>query len=997
MASMESTLEVTKKLDEEFDQHLTDMKPYVLRLPHKSERQRCALWIKKLCEPPGAGVTGRKNRNLYAELLVHMLKRGVLEGPYSHRPDPGPLPTLPAYMSIYFDESNKAKSSEAKNLDEEGRSPPDWVQGELGETLVASSPLSYLSSTRHLGEPSYTSKPNASSTIRDRFHAVVGSPRRRRTHTIGSMAGDQGMMPSMKPLLSRSADDKAPQVRRNARSRYRPSFTFSSDEEDNSDSYKRTKSPPPQKSDEDRYLRDWNPVAAPVRPGVASRGASSFRDEHSLVGKYEKELEMKTKMLEAKFHEEKLNMQEKHDEAIQKILDRKNLEIEDVKSHYRGKTKENEDTIKKLEKKVQTMVKESTIIRENKDKQIKELKKMAEQSTQSSQNEYEKKLHDAVADFEQDKFEMQKQHTKNIQELLDDTNARLQKMESEYNTQVEANGSVIKDLEGRIQQLSQEAETHNATRIKLGQERMELESRYNRLFSENDELKVKYIALERDHNRIREDHDREIRQLRNKTDASVEFMRQEHSLSSAKAGDMIRELEQQVMQLKQALQESEHQRQRQLRELEAVQQQDKMHLEHMNEKKVQSLKNELEQEKHDSHRKIRKLEETVREKNETIERLTETSKIQAQQSEMALEDFKRQVESNSGKMFDEMKHQMARVESDLTKSKTLREKQAKEFAKQMEEQTHRHDQEVAELRLKFEQDKAVILRDYHAERESLQRDNEEEVAKLTEKMRNSFEDQDIRSKDRQERDAQTIAELEQQVRELREEVIQSNSLRKQQIVELGLLREEEKQKGVREHEASLSKMKSEMEQQRLQLQRDHSAQMEKALEQTNGRLKEIEKEYTQRLTKSAETISELQIIIQSLREENNCAKLETDRKISEAVRSVEEQKESMKSRQSNFIKSLQIDLDSHKTKVRQLEKRLQQKEFDGQERINHLRQDYEDKIKGLIPNEIRDQLEDTISSLKSQVNSLQQRAMVLQEELDAKSKYSMGFGSPTRI
>ena len=44
-------------------------------------------------------------------------------------------------------------------------------------------------------------------------------------------------------------------------------------------------------------------------------------------------------------------------------------------------------------------------------------------------------LNDKIAEFEQEKFEMQKQHTQNIQELLDETNQRLQKMETEYNQQ----------------------------------------------------------------------------------------------------------------------------------------------------------------------------------------------------------------------------------------------------------------------------------------------------------------------------------------------------------------------------------------------------------------------------------------------------------------------------------------------------------------------------------------------------------------------------------
>ncbi|XP_058290852.1 centrosomal protein of 112 kDa-like [Hylobates moloch] len=116
-----------EKLDAEFDHFVVDMKPFVLKLPHRTERQRCALWIRKLCEPSGtgAGIMGRKNRNLYAKLLLHMLKRGVLEGPFTHRPEPGTLKILPSYMSIYFDEPNPAR---AKGSSPEGL--PAWVLGE---------------------------------------------------------------------------------------------------------------------------------------------------------------------------------------------------------------------------------------------------------------------------------------------------------------------------------------------------------------------------------------------------------------------------------------------------------------------------------------------------------------------------------------------------------------------------------------------------------------------------------------------------------------------------------------------------------------------------------------------------------------------------------------------------------------------------------------------------------------------------------------------------
>lgn len=43
-----------------------------------------------------------------------------------------------------------------------------------------------------------------------------------------------------------------------------------------------------------------------------------------------------------------------------------------------------------------------------------------------------------VAQLEQEKFDLQKKHTDNIQELLEDTNQRLAKMEAEYGTQARA-------------------------------------------------------------------------------------------------------------------------------------------------------------------------------------------------------------------------------------------------------------------------------------------------------------------------------------------------------------------------------------------------------------------------------------------------------------------------------------------------------------------------------------------------------------------------------
>lgn len=57
-------------------------------------------------------------------------------------------------------------------------------------------------------------------------------------------------------------------------------------------------------------------------------------------------------------------------------------------------------------------------------------------------------LHAAAAEMELEKFELQKKHSDNIQELLEDTNHRVAKMEAEYNSRSQATvstGTVISD------------------------------------------------------------------------------------------------------------------------------------------------------------------------------------------------------------------------------------------------------------------------------------------------------------------------------------------------------------------------------------------------------------------------------------------------------------------------------------------------------------------------------------------------------------------------
>ncbi|XP_072550316.1 centrosomal protein of 112 kDa isoform X5 [Salminus brasiliensis] len=883
-----------EKLDSEFDHYLVDMKPFVLKLPHKSERQRCALWIKKLCDPvaSGSGLMGRKNRNAYARLLLVMLRRGVLEGPFTHRPEAGNLKTLPTYMSIYFDEPLLARPR--------GQSSavlPDWVSSELGHA-----------------DDTWSSFPKDSS-----------SPRRRNLFSDKSPSRPL----SSSPLKRTTNEDKLDD-------RHRKQPVSSED------------------SDLEARLNSWN------------------------LG-----TEMRTKVLEAKHQEERLKLQQKHDADVQKILDRKNGEIAELKSMYRAKQKEAEEAVRTLEKKVQSLLRESQVIRQSKEKQIAELKKLSDQSADSLKNEWEKKLHATVTQMEQEKFELQKKHTDNIQELLEDTNQRLAKMEAEYSIQAQATEQTVRELEARVKQLSVEVENGNLLRQKVTQEKAELEIHIAAISAELQDANRRNASLLREKELQNEQHEEMLQKLHTKHDTDMNHFQQEHALSAAKASEVIEDLEHMMAQLKQQLQDSEHRRQKQLRELENKMQQETKELQHNSEIKVQALQVELEKERAEARRKANKLEDALREKEEQLSRLRELQRQQAQQAEQALESFKKQVELSSEKAYADMKQQMEKVEADLSRSKSLREKQTKEFSYQLEELKQRYEQQIVDLKLQHEQERTHLFQKHNAEKDSLVQDHQREIGSLEKQARAAMVQHQAQTQEWRKRDGQTISELEAQVHSLREEVLAAHTQRKQQLTELGLLREEERQRATHDQEAALNRVRAEMERVRQDLERTHAVERELAQEKTNSRLKQLEKEHSQKLAKSAQAVAELQTALCSVKEESKKKQQALERQLQESHTQWDEERRQLARDADRASKVLQERVETLQKQLHAGEKKLMTRELETQEQITHIRQEYELKIKGLMPAELRQELEDTIASLKSQVSFLQKRASVLQEDLDA--------------
>uniref|UniRef100_A0A8C7XMG2 Centrosomal protein 112 n=1 Tax=Oryzias sinensis TaxID=183150 RepID=A0A8C7XMG2_9TELE len=775
-----------ERLDTEFDHILLDMKPYVLKHPNRTERQRCAVWIKKLCDPAscGSGLTSLRNRNLYARLLLHMLKRGLLEGPFTSKPGPGTLKSLPAYMVRVF-------------------------------SLTI---------------------PHSQLFLQNYFCALFFVSKQQKMD--GALKADES----------------------------------------------------PEDSDLEARLNSWNTgVSAGTHFEFLVYMQLSTGCNSLLVLHVCSQTDVQIKVLEAKHQEEKLKLQQRHDADIEKILDRKHAEIEEMKSLYQAKQKESQELIRKLEKKVQSVLRESQVICQSKDKQIEELKKMSDQSSDSLRNEWEKKLHAAVSEVEQEKFLLQKKHTESIQELLDDTNARLAKMEKEYNTRSQTTEQKVFELELQVKQQSVEVEKCNTLRQKVAKEKAQLEIHVASLSTELQEANRRIMALQKEKEQQSEQHDEFILKLEAKHETDISHLHQEHDLSAAKVHT------------------------------------------------VSAIQAEAEKEKMEANRKIAKLEESLREMESQLDRARESQRQQIQQADRAMEQFKKQVELSSEKVYTEMKLQMA-------------------------EQRSQHEQERTRLQ-----------QQHKAEKDTMVQEHQREVSGVESQARAALQQHQQHSQEWRKRDAQTISELEALVAGLREELQDVRSNHKQQLTELASLHEEERRRAVLDKETSLDQLRSDMERIRSDLERSHQQEKNATLEKTNSRMKQIEKEYSQKLTKSAQVISfYLQTSVCDSKEETLRTKQAMEKQLKEANARWDEERRRITHHADQTNKMLQEKLESLQRQLHSTEKKLLSKELETEEKVTMVHQEYEGKIKGLMPAEVRQELEDTITSLKAQVRTDQE-------------------------
>ncbi|KAM8824367.1 centrosomal protein of 112 kDa isoform 1-T3 [Synchiropus picturatus] len=892
--------ETVEQLDRQFENDLRHLKPYVLKSPNSKDRKRCDQWIKKLCDLTSChpDIKALKVRNSYSRLLLQMLKRGRLEAPFTYKPEPGNLKTLPAYLSIYFEEEPSRKPDQQSIY---------WLTEELGDCaddrqvagLLRSSPSPTVSLYRQMLHRGTPAEPPTSSPLKH-------SPRQGERMGAGGLGVD----------VSDIDSDLEARVNR---------WKL---EVENS-----------------QYLPENTVYFSPIDN---SGNEESTMDEPDSQQLQIRKMELKIKVLKAKHQEDILKMQQIHDAAIENILERKNGEMDQMKGVYRAKMKELEEQNHELEIRAQQTIQESQVIQQRQGAQIAELRKMLDQSC--LKDESERKLRMAQAEFDQHKVALQQKQLMIIEELMKATNLRMAKVEATYEARRQSAEQAVHDLEERLKQMSMETDKVNAVMA----EKAQLEIHVASLGVELQESINRIKVLQREKEMQKETYEEMLKRYETKHNNEMSHLHQKHTVSAAKESERREFLEKAIADLQQQLLVSEHERERAARDKDLKSQQEIEELRTTCEKMVSAIQSEAEKERTAAKRAIAKLEDALREKDGQLNRERENQRKQIQQADLTVERFKMRI--------------MA---------------QEKECSHELEALKKSHKQQMAEQRVQYEQARTRQQEQHCAEKDSLVQERQREVSTLEKEAKATLLQHQERTQELQKRDAQTILHLEAQLSSLREDLEVARLQHEQQLAEMTARHEEEAQTALLDKEAAMERQRLDLEYICNDLQRRHQNEEQAIKEAASSSLKRMEQECSQKLDKSAKVVAELQNSICESKEESIRVQETMKQRLEDAHIRWDQERTELIQRADQAYQALQEKVGSLERQLSLSENKLLRKELETEEKVTMVHQEYAEKMEALIPAGVQNELENTITALKSQVDRLQQRNSVLQEELDA--------------
>ncbi|CAF1283970.1 unnamed protein product [Adineta steineri] len=325
-------------------------------------------------------------------------------------------------------------------------------------------------------------------------------------------------------------------------------------------------------------------IPPPVRFSTNQKRHSTTNEIDSFVRQFERRLD-----------EHRLHSQKEYDRKIQQMIDTKNNEVDTLKHRYESKLRELEETNRQLE------IQSGQIQEENKRLKIeiehgKQQNRLDQKSTQQhlkeSESDAERKIHELKTLHENEKQEMKRSHSRIYQDLLDETNQRLKKMENEYKFQQTTNQSTIEEMEKRLVDLRSNIEHLQQVKQKLDEDKIQLIKNNEKLQLQVQDLINKQRHIDRDHVDKNQRYENELKSVRVRCESSIDLLKKENDIIKTKSTKTIDDLEKKLLTITEQFHTIEKLYEKKFREQQEIYQRNLKQCENEYENKIQLLKEE---------------------------------------------------------------------------------------------------------------------------------------------------------------------------------------------------------------------------------------------------------------------------------------------------------------------------------------------------------------------------------------------------------------------
>jgi len=347
-------------------------------------------------------------------------------------------------------------------------------------------------------------------------------------------------------------------------------------------------------------------------------------------------------------------------------------------------------------------------------------------------------------------------------------------------------------------------------------------------------------------------------------------------------------------------------------------------------------------------------------------------------AEKSLQDFKKEMQSNTDKVYKEVQEQVALLEKDLEHAADQRDKQETEYRILLNEEKFKCEEQIADLQVSHEKEKERLLARYHEDLEHVEKENMREKKSLEELRQKELNEVDKKSKQRIASELEVTHGLQGKVESLSVELAEVKSAHKKAVNEGTASREREKKHHIKVIEAMESTHRADID----QLKAKQSQDMGKIVEKTSIKLKTIELEYSEKFLQNSEALSKVQASSEAGQTELKRQQTLHEKSLKKVQQEFEVAKADEVKRQRGIVKALEQEVDTQRGVIRHLEKKVKMSDLEAQEKIARTKLACEERLKGVVPNTIREELEETIAALKAQSTILEQKAHVLQSELN---------------